>query len=92
MGYDPWANASCREEQALTDKKIEEEAQAIIEGRRRTRRKNRGDLMGEGSEDESDDEENEERRRRMARRMKKREDVEKLGALTSIRLTPYTLG
>ena len=62
----------------MADKKIEEEAQAIIDGRRRTRRKNR-DLMGEGSDDESDDEENEERRRRMARRMKKRDDVEKLG-------------
>ena len=62
----------------MSDKKIDQEALAIVEGKRRTKRRN-GDFMSDGSGDESDDDANERRRRRMAKKWKKREDVEALG-------------
>lgn len=67
-----------REDEALADKKIEEEAQAIIQGERRIRKKH-GSFL---DEDDSDDEGNAndiERLHRKLRKMKKREDVEALG-------------
>ncbi|KAJ2933454.1 hypothetical protein H1R20_g3636, partial [Candolleomyces eurysporus] len=66
-----------KEDEAITDKKIEEEAQAIIQGERRTKKKH-GGFLSDDSGDESEADDNARLRRKMHRKNKKREDVEAL--------------
>lgn len=62
----------------MDDKKIEEEAQAIVKGERRIRKKN-GDFLSDESDDEGENGDLARLQRKMRKQQKKREDVEALG-------------
>ncbi|KAJ2915033.1 hypothetical protein MD484_g5403, partial [Candolleomyces efflorescens] len=66
-----------KEDEAMTDKKIEEEAQAIVKGERRVRKKH-GDFLSDESDDEGENGDLARLQRKMRRQQKKREDVEAL--------------
>ena len=62
----------------MADKKIEDEAQAIVKGERRIRKKH-GDFLSDESDDEGANGDLARLQRKMRRQQKKREDVEALG-------------